>query len=53
MQARRATEDEEARIWPKFVAGLSNYATYRRRTTRAIPVIILAPLIGARGAAGL
>ena len=43
IRARRATTEEAARIWQQFVAGDSGYAEYERRTTRAIPVVILEP----------
>jgi deazaflavin-dependent oxidoreductase (nitroreductase family) len=43
VEARRATTGEEARIWPQFVAGLGNYAGYKRKTGRPILVVILEP----------
>jgi deazaflavin-dependent oxidoreductase (nitroreductase family) len=43
MKARRATEEEKARLWPKLVAMYSDYADYQARTTRNIPVIIISP----------
>jgi deazaflavin-dependent oxidoreductase (nitroreductase family) len=41
--ARRATHAEQERLWARFVAGLRNYAAYRRRTDREIVVVILEP----------
>ena len=43
MKARRATEEEKARLWPKLVAMYSDYADYQARTTRNIPVVIISP----------
>lgn len=43
VHARRATPEEDARVWPRFVAGQAQYADYRSRTTRQIPVVILEP----------
>lgn len=41
VRARQATRAEDDRIWPQFVAGLRNYATYKRKTDREIVVVIL------------
>jgi len=43
VRARRATPDEDVRLWPRFVLGYSAYAEYRRATTRDIPIVILEP----------
>lgn len=43
IRARKASPEDDARLWHQFVAGLAFYATYRRRTTREIPVVILEP----------
>jgi deazaflavin-dependent oxidoreductase (nitroreductase family) len=43
VHARQATPEEAARLYERFVAGLPQYAEYRRRTTREIPVVILEP----------
>lgn len=43
VRARQATRAEVDRTWPQFVAGLRNYATYKRKTDRAIVVVILEP----------
>ena len=34
---------EQERLWPKFVAGLHNYASYQKKTERPIVVVILEP----------
>jgi deazaflavin-dependent oxidoreductase (nitroreductase family) len=44
VRARAATEREAARLWPALDAVYGEYAAYRRKTTRAIPVVILEPL---------
>ena len=41
VRARRAKRAEHDRLWPQFVAGLRNYAAYRRKTERKIEVVIL------------
>jgi F420H(2)-dependent quinone reductase len=41
--ARQATPEEKQRLWPRLVDAYSDYAVYQRRTTREIPVIVLAP----------
>jgi deazaflavin-dependent oxidoreductase (nitroreductase family) len=43
VRARNATPDEEERLWPRLVRGFRDYATYRRTTTRPIPIVILEP----------
>jgi deazaflavin-dependent oxidoreductase (nitroreductase family) len=43
VRARRATADEEARLWPPLIAANQDYATYRSRTKREIPIVILEP----------
>jgi F420H(2)-dependent quinone reductase len=43
VRARRATPDEDARLWPRLIAANQDYATYRTRTAREIPVVILEP----------
>ncbi len=42
MTARRATPDERARLWPTVVAGYAGYAEYQAKTSREIPLVILA-----------
>ena len=41
--ARRASAAEFDRLWPRFVAGLANYETYRRRTARELVIVLLGP----------
>ena len=43
VRARAANDPEYDRLWPQFVAGLRNYAAYKRRTDRKIEVVILEP----------
>jgi deazaflavin-dependent oxidoreductase (nitroreductase family) len=43
MQARRASADERARLWPRLVKMYPQYDDYQARTERSIPVVILAP----------
>ncbi len=43
MLARRASEAEEAVLWPRLVAMYSSFADYQARTDRPIPVVILTP----------
>ena len=40
--ARAATEEEHERLWPMITAAHAGYAAYARRTTRPIPVMVLA-----------
>ena len=42
-RARTATAEEHARLWPKLVEMYGPYASYQRRTSRAIPVVLLEP----------
>lgn len=48
LRARRATEDERRRLWPRVVATYSGYAAYQAKTSREIPLAVLEGL----GAAG-
>ncbi|HVS28844.1 MAG TPA: nitroreductase family deazaflavin-dependent oxidoreductase [Solirubrobacteraceae bacterium] len=41
--ARQATPEENERLWPRLVEMYSDYAVYKERTERAIPVIVLRP----------
>ncbi len=41
--AREAQGEERARLWPLVVTTYADYETYRERTDRAIPVIVLSP----------
>ena len=44
MEARVASAEERARIWPKLTADHSNYAGYQRKTEREIPLVLLEPV---------
>lgn len=39
--ARRATDDERGRLWPRIVKTYSGYAAYQAKTAREIPLAIL------------
>src|SRR6476469_938662 len=39
--ARVATPEERARIWPKMTAEWPDYDNYQRKTDREIPIVIL------------
>jgi deazaflavin-dependent oxidoreductase (nitroreductase family) len=41
--ARTATPDERAKLWPLMTNVWPDYATYERKTTREIPLVILEP----------
>ena len=43
VRARRATDEESARLWPRLIAANPDYAAYRAGTTRNIPIGILQP----------
>jgi deazaflavin-dependent oxidoreductase (nitroreductase family) len=43
VRARTATAAEAERLWPSLDTAYREYARYRRRTTRTIPVVILEP----------
>lgn len=43
LRAHTASTAEKAELWPKLVAMYPDYANYQARTTREIPVVILAP----------
>src|SRR5688572_6967916 len=48
LQARRATADERARLWPRIVETYDGYAKYQTKTEREIPLALLtAPKRGA------
>ena len=40
---RAATADEAAFLWPRLVAGYAEYARYRAKRRREIPIVILEP----------
>jgi deazaflavin-dependent oxidoreductase (nitroreductase family) len=41
LQARRATADERARLWPRIVETYDGYAKYQAKTAREIPLAVL------------
>jgi deazaflavin-dependent oxidoreductase (nitroreductase family) len=41
MQARVASAEERARLWPLVVADHKNYADYQTKTEREIPLVLL------------
>jgi len=41
--ARRATAEEHERLWPIVTTVNPGYARYARRTSRPIPLVVLAP----------
>jgi hypothetical protein len=41
--AAEATQEEYDRLFPRFVEKLADYAEYRKRTTRQIPIVLLTP----------
>lgn len=41
VEARAATADEYADLWPMITSAHAGYAAYARRTTRPIPVMLL------------
>ncbi len=41
MEARRATHDERARLWPRIVETYDGYAKYQAKTPREIPLAVL------------
>jgi len=43
MHARVATPEERARLWPLVTAEHKNYAGYQTKTSREIPLVLLAP----------
>ena len=43
--AREVTGDEKAVWWERAVAAYPDYADYQRKTTRAIPVLVLEPIV--------
>ena len=49
VRGRRATPEEEARLWPRLVAAYGPYARYRERARREIPVVILERVASTEG----
>ena len=43
VRARVATPEERERLWPKAVALYRPYASYQRKTSRQIPLVVLEP----------
>jgi deazaflavin-dependent oxidoreductase (nitroreductase family) len=43
VSARRASPEETGRLWPLLEASYHSYASYRTRTRREIPVVLLEP----------
>jgi deazaflavin-dependent oxidoreductase (nitroreductase family) len=43
IRARRATDEETAELWPRFVAMYRGYDRYRSIATREMPVVVLEP----------
>ena len=43
MQARIATPEEKAELWPRLTADHKNYAGYQSKTERDIPLVLLTP----------
>jgi len=41
--ARVATTEERADMWPRIIATNANYAGYQNRTSREIPLVLLEP----------
>jgi F420H(2)-dependent quinone reductase len=42
-RARKATDEERSRLWPRLIEMYPSYAAYQRKTTREIPVVLLEP----------
>jgi deazaflavin-dependent oxidoreductase (nitroreductase family) len=45
MRARVANPEEHAALWPRLVVLYADFATYQAWTDRAIPIIILEPML--------
>ncbi len=43
MTARRASDAEQATLWPRLIAMYRDFNDYQARTDRRIPVVILSP----------
>ena len=44
VRAEEAPPEERERLWPRLVEMYPNYESYRRRTDREIPVVVLKPV---------
>ena len=42
-EARTASSEERARLWPQLVSMYRSYASYQQKTDREIPVVICTP----------
>lgn len=49
--AREAAGEERERLWNRVVEAESGYETYRQRTSRKIPVVVLEPVTSGSGGA--
>ena len=47
VRAEQAGPEEEARLWPLLVAQSPVWGSYRSKTKRALPIVILRPIAGA------
>ena len=43
VRAEKASPEEKERLWPRLVAMYAGYESYRHRTDREIPVVLLIP----------
>jgi deazaflavin-dependent oxidoreductase (nitroreductase family) len=43
MRARRVSDEEKARFWPRLTRIYRDYDDYQQRTERNIPVVVLSP----------
>jgi hypothetical protein len=43
VRGRRASGEEFARLWPRLVDAYPDYALYREKAARDIPVVVLSP----------
>jgi deazaflavin-dependent oxidoreductase (nitroreductase family) len=43
MTARTASSEERTRWWPDVVAAYRGYASYQKKTSREIPLVVLTP----------
>ena len=43
VRSETAAPEQRARLWPQFVAVYKGYDTYRQKTTREIPIVLLRP----------
>ena len=41
VRSRRASADEADRLWPRFIAANPNFAAYRERANRDVPLVVL------------